>query len=81
VSERQPRSFNAPIAKISAGALAVTILCAIAVIFPIPFLPQRMSSFVQQFSLLIGVNAALVTIGTLLVVLARKRRERHQRKG
>ena len=51
------------------AGLLLTALCALGVLFPITSLPEGLAAFVQQFSLLIGVNAALVTIATYFVIL------------
>lgn len=61
--------MNAPSFKIFATAFAVTALCILGIYVPIPFLPEGLANFIQQFSMLVGVNAGLVTIATYFVIL------------
>jgi len=55
--------------KIFSVALLLTVLCGLVVYFPLPFLSEGLAGFIQQFSLLVGVNAGLVTIATYFVIL------------
>ena len=61
--------LSAPSFKIFATAITLTGLCILGVYFPIPFLPEGLANFIQQFSMLVGVNAALVTVATYFVIL------------
>jgi len=55
--------------KVFSVALLLTVVCGLVVYFPLPFLSEGLANFLKQFSLLIGVNAGLVTIATYFVIL------------
>ena len=67
--ETDPPDLSAPSFKILTVALLLTVICGLAVYFPIPFLSEGLAGFIQQVGLLVGVNAGLVTIATYFVIL------------
>jgi hypothetical protein len=58
--------------KIFSTALILSVLCAMGVNFGIPFVSEATSNLLAQVCLLVGVNAALVTVATYFVILVGK---------
>ena len=67
LQEGLPREYSGNSFLILVGSMALTLLCLLAVLFPLSFL-GAVGVTIQQICLLIGVNAAAVLIGTIGVV-------------
>ncbi len=70
--KKQIDDYSMPSFKIFSTALILSVLCAMGVYFGIPFVGQAASTMLEQVCLLVGVNAALVTVATYFVILVGK---------
>ena len=72
MGDEQPIEYRGRAFLIFMVALLLSILCGFGVVYQNPLLGETMNAVVQQFSLLIGVNAAFVTLAAYLVILVGK---------
>ena len=72
MAKTQFNDYSMPSFKIFSAALIVSVLCAMGVYFGIPFVSEAASNLLEQVCLLVGVNAALVTVATYFVILVGK---------
>ena len=72
MGDEQPIEYRGRAYLIFMVALVLSVLCGLGVAYRNPLLGETMNAFVQQFSLLIGVNAAFVTLAAYFVILVGK---------